>query len=63
MAEKPTIPCPICKKLVELGTETFPFCSERCKLIDLGKWSSEEYRISEPLKDFEIEEKPHRSEN
>ena len=37
--------CPICKKKVEMGAEDFPFCSERCKLIDLGKWSSEEYRI------------------
>ena len=26
-----------------------PFCSERCKLIDLGKWASEEYVISTPL--------------
>jgi hypothetical protein len=26
-----------------------PFCSERCKLVDLGKWLGEEYRISEPL--------------
>jgi endogenous inhibitor of DNA gyrase (YacG/DUF329 family) len=26
----------------------FPFCSERCRLIDLGKWASEEYRVSEP---------------
>jgi uncharacterized protein len=27
-----------------------PFCSERCKLVDLGKWLGEEARISEPLK-------------
>ena len=25
-----------------------PFCSERCKMIDLGKWASEEYRVSQP---------------
>lgn len=37
--------CPICKKKVAMGAEDFPFCSERCKMIDLGKWSSEEYRI------------------
>jgi endogenous inhibitor of DNA gyrase (YacG/DUF329 family) len=47
---------------VFLGEPEFPFCSDRCRLIDLGNWSSEEYRISEPLKDFEIEEKPHREE-
>lgn len=27
-----------------------PFCSTRCKLIDLGKWFGEEYRVSEPLR-------------
>lgn len=43
-----TIHCPICKKDVVLGTPDFPFCSERCRLIDLGKWASEDYKISEP---------------
>jgi len=39
--------CPICKKPVELSTRNRfrPFCSERCQLIDLGKWASDEYRI------------------
>ena len=37
--------CPICKKEVLFGAPDFPFCSERCQLIDLGKWASEEYRI------------------
>jgi endogenous inhibitor of DNA gyrase (YacG/DUF329 family) len=27
----------------------FPFCSERCRAVDLGRWIDEEYRISEPL--------------
>ena len=40
-----TLKCPICKKQVALGEPDFPFCSERCRLIDLGKWASEEYRI------------------
>jgi endogenous inhibitor of DNA gyrase (YacG/DUF329 family) len=40
--------CPICKKDVALGAPDFPFCSERCRLIDLGKWASEDYKISEP---------------
>jgi len=26
----------------------YPFCSERCQLIDLGKWLDEEYRVTEP---------------
>jgi endogenous inhibitor of DNA gyrase (YacG/DUF329 family) len=42
------IKCPICKKPVVLGAADFPFCSERCRIIDLGNWASEEYRISEP---------------
>ena len=29
----------------------FPFCSRRCRLVDLGKWIEGEYRISEPLGD------------
>jgi len=38
--------CPVCKKKeVNLGDPDFPFCSERCRLIDLGNWSSEKYRI------------------
>jgi len=42
------LPCPICKKDVESGAEDFPFCSERCRLIDLGNWASERYVISSP---------------
>ena len=40
--------CPICKKDVVLGDPDFPFCCERCRLIDLGNWSSEKYVISSP---------------
>jgi len=41
--------CPICKKEVPPGSEYVPFCSERCKLIDLGNWASEKYVISTPI--------------
>jgi len=34
--------------------EHFPFCSERCRLIDLGKWASGGYRISSPIMDPEL---------
>jgi endogenous inhibitor of DNA gyrase (YacG/DUF329 family) len=37
--------CPICKKTVKLGDPEMPFCSERCRDVDLGKWANEEYRI------------------
>jgi uncharacterized protein len=45
--------CPICKKAVTAGSEDFPFCSERCRLIDLGKWASGAYVIPAPLQDTE----------
>lgn len=38
--------CPTCSRQVEwVGNLFRPFCSERCKLIDLDKWVSEEYRV------------------
>jgi uncharacterized protein len=44
--------CPICRKLTNSETHTdFPFCSERCRLHDLGNWASEKYIISEPAFD------------
>jgi endogenous inhibitor of DNA gyrase (YacG/DUF329 family) len=46
--------CPVCKKVeVKLGDTEFPFCSERCRLIDLGNWASEKYVISTPAKPVE----------
>lgn len=41
--------CPTCKKLVLRTDREFPFCSERCRLIDLGKWASGGYVISTPI--------------
>ena len=46
------IKCPTCKKPVKVETEDFPFCSERCRLIDLGKWASGAYVISSPVQDI-----------
>jgi uncharacterized protein len=43
------VSCPICKKAVKLGSEDFPFCSDRCRNIDLGNWATEKYVISEPI--------------
>jgi endogenous inhibitor of DNA gyrase (YacG/DUF329 family) len=40
--------CPICKNDVPPDSEFSPFCSERCKLIDLGNWASEKYVVSTP---------------
>lgn len=42
-----SVPCPTCQKTVrwEAASLFRPFCSERCKLIDLGEWANEEKRI------------------
>jgi len=41
------VTCPTCKRRSEWSTENEwrPFCSERCKLIDLGAWASEQHAI------------------
>lgn len=41
--------CPVCKKTTTWQENHFrPFCSERCKLIDLANWLQERYRIAGP---------------
>ena len=42
--------CPICKKDVPPADPEAPFCSERCRIIDLGNWASDKYVISTPLR-------------
>ena len=53
--------CPICKKLVPLDSAEVPFCSERCRTIDLGKWASGDYKISTPIQDPDLLEELARS--
>jgi endogenous inhibitor of DNA gyrase (YacG/DUF329 family) len=44
--------CPICRRPTDSNKDAdFPFCSERCKLLDLGAWASEKYVVSEPVID------------
>jgi endogenous inhibitor of DNA gyrase (YacG/DUF329 family) len=46
--------CPICKKATDSELDRdFPFCSERCRLLDLGAWASEKYVVSDPIFDEE----------
>lgn len=46
MAQVRTVACPTCGKHVEWTASAWrPFCSERCKLIDLGAWATERYRV------------------
>lgn len=52
------VKCPLCGRLsLWSSANPFrPFCSERCKLIDLGAWSSESYRL--PVQEEEDSSKP-----
>jgi len=46
--------CPTCRKIVLAGDEDFPFCSDHCRQVDLGKWATGVYRISSPILDPEV---------
>ncbi len=50
-----SVACPTCQKTVVWNTESQfrPFCSERCKLIDLGEWAEENHKISQPIQGAE----------
>jgi uncharacterized protein len=46
--------CPICKRSTDSEKDAdFPFCSERCRMSDLGNWASEKYVVSDPVFDEE----------
>jgi endogenous inhibitor of DNA gyrase (YacG/DUF329 family) len=51
------IKCPTCGRKGDWFSGAYgPFCSQRCKLIDLGKWFGEEHLISEPLQPKHLEQ-------
>jgi endogenous inhibitor of DNA gyrase (YacG/DUF329 family) len=54
--------CPTCRTIVLRDDPDFPFCSERCRLIDLGKWASGGYVISSPITDPEDIERVERKQ-
>jgi uncharacterized protein len=46
--------CPICQRPTDSELHRdFPFCGERCRLLDLGAWASERYVVSDPIFDEE----------
>ena len=51
-----TVRCPICKKPVAFDDPNMPFCSDRCRLLDLGNWAAEKYVISSPVSQSELDE-------
>jgi hypothetical protein len=46
------IRCPICRREDEVPDDFHyrPFCSRRCKMLDLGNWFNEVYRMSRPMR-------------
>jgi endogenous inhibitor of DNA gyrase (YacG/DUF329 family) len=53
-----TVRCPICEKWFDSDqSRVMPFCSERCRLIDLGRWLDEKYGLP-----YEPQEKPEEPE-
>lgn len=65
--KRTTLRCPTCRTLVLKNDPDFPFCSDRCRTIDLGKWASGAYKISSPALDPELLEeeaaRPHKDED
>ena len=57
------IRCPVCRRMTTWEENPWrPFCSERCKLIDLGAWASEEYKIPGKKEEDEDENKQGESD-
>ena len=51
------VKCPTCRKSgCWFAGKHGPFCSHRCKLIDLGKWFAEEHVVTEPLQPADLED-------
>ena len=62
--------CPVCHKPVKASpqdraqeTQFFPFCSRRCKLVDLGGWLDAEYKIVSWSKSQESGEPPNATQD
>lgn len=55
-SERPERNCPVCDQVVKEGMPTFPFCSKRCRTIDLGKWLDGSYRITRPIEQRDLDE-------
>jgi endogenous inhibitor of DNA gyrase (YacG/DUF329 family) len=55
MGKTAKVKCPTCKRKGDWFAGAYgPFCSRRCKLVDLGRWLAEEHAISEPLRPGQI---------
>ncbi|MFM9971083.1 MAG: DNA gyrase inhibitor YacG [Burkholderiales bacterium] len=59
------VSCPSCSASVtwEANSKFRPFCSERCRLIDLGAWATEKYRVAKPHNDADEDSAQDFSDN
>ena len=62
MTKLKTLRCPTCRTIVLPNSADFPFCTDRCRRIDLGKWASGDYKISSPIHDPDMLEDLARSQ-
>ncbi len=46
MSQSRRYQCPRCRKTTDPRDRHFPFCSERCRFLDLGRWLEEEFRVA-----------------
>lgn len=54
MPATPKTTCPVCKEPMAAPWQEYPdypFCGKRCRLIDLGRWLNEDYRVTEKTND------------
>ncbi|HEY2337339.1 MAG TPA: DNA gyrase inhibitor YacG [Burkholderiales bacterium] len=58
------VPCPRCGGAAEFTPQNKwrPFCSERCRMVDLGRWADESYRVAAEDKDVPATEEPEAKE-
>ncbi len=47
--------CPICGREIERDGDAYPFCSSRCRWVDLSKWFSGGYSISRPVEEEDLD--------
>ncbi len=46
---RPPRPCPVCRKPADAKGRFGPFCSARCRQVDLGRWLAGDYAVPGPL--------------
>jgi hypothetical protein len=55
--------CPVCRKEVQSDDPFVPFCSDRCRIIDLGNWASGKYVISTPINPRDLPDIPEEEDD